>query len=353
MIVEPQASAAPAASDSPGEVGVQDPAASAGRLLPAWRLPEPTAVRRAAGGTNNIVLIVDTGGASYVLRVYQNLAPDRVAAEHRLLDALAGAGLPFAVPKPVPTPDGETYVSAPEGIVALFPYLPGHTPDPDRLEEIVQAGEALALLGLALADLPADLAPIDWRDYPLDRIHPAVTDLDELADELATALPGHPGVEWLATHAVPSDQRYAQLCRTLPVRIVHGDFAVSNVLVDSTGKPTAVLDFEVAGLDLAVTDVVAGIAQVGGGWWTPDGAIRTNAFYRGYTRHVTITPAERAAIADLLRLRVLATVVWRAGRWRRGQAHLEEVQLRLDTGLHIGRWLDAYRATLPDVLAAP
>ncbi|MEQ4209940.1 phosphotransferase [Actinopolymorpha sp. B9G3] len=322
------------------------------RLLDAWRLPSPTDVRRADGGTNNVVLIVDVGASSYVLRIYQNLSQKRIAAEHRLLDALSGAGLPFAVPQPIPTPEGRTYVETPDGFAALFRYLPGRTADGDNLAELEYAGEALALLGLALAELPAALAPIDWRMHPLDRMHPAVTDLDDLADELARAVPETDGVEWLRRHAGPTAGRYAELCRTLPVRIVHGDFAMSNLVVDDDGRPAAILDFEIAGLDVAVNEVVTGVAQAAGGWWSADEGQRASAFYRGFVRHIPLTSGERAAFPDLVRLRVLGTIVWRAGRWRLGQSHLDEVRLRLATGVHIGRWLDAHAATLPDDLAA-
>lgn len=324
-----------------------------GRLLAAWRLPEPTDVRRPQGGTNNVVLIVDAGASSYVLRIYQNLTQQRIAAEHRLLDALAGAGLPFAVPQPIPTAEGRTYVETTDGsTAALFRYLPGRTADGGSLAELERAGEALALLGLALAELPAALAPIDWRMHPLDRIHPAVTDLDDLADELARAMPETDGVEWLRRHAGPTARQYAELCRTLPARIVHGDFATSNLVVDDDGRPTAILDFEIAGLDVAVNDVVTGVTQAAAGWWNGDEGQRANAFYRGFIRHLPLTPDERAAFPDLVRLRVLGSIVWRAGRWRLGQAHLDEVRLRLATGVQIGRWLDAHAATLPDDLAA-
>jgi homoserine kinase type II len=296
-------------------------------------------------------MVAEAGGSSYVLRVYQNLGADRIAAEHRLLAAVAGAGLPFAVPQPIPMPDGRTYLRTPDGTVAVFCYLPGRPADHDSLAEVERAGGALALLDLALADLPTALAPVDWR-CPLDAIHPAVTDIDGLTDELAEVLPDNRGVEWLRTHAPSNDRLYTQLCQTLPVRLIHGDFALSNVLVDRAGQPTAILDFEIAGLDLGVNDLVVGLTQAAGGWWSSDRGARAHAFYRGFARHLTPTPPERAAIPELVRRRVLGTIVWRAGRWRLGQSDLEEVRLRLDTGVQIGRWLDAHAATLPDDLAA-
>ena len=252
-------------------------------LFRTWGLPPPDAVRRAAGGTNNVVRIVDAGGSSYVVRGYQNLSPERVAAEHRLLMAVAGTGLPFAVPTPIPAADGVTHVRTPSGVMAVFSYLPGRPPDRTSLAEVERAGTALADLDLALAGLAPELAPVDWR-CPLAAIHPAVPDVDELGRQLAAALPGDPGAEWLRTTAGPADQAYALLHGSLPVQIVHGDVALSNLLVDDHGVPTAMLDFEVAGLDVAVNDLVAAVFQSTRGWWTPGCADASNAFCRGFGR---------------------------------------------------------------------
>ena len=319
-------------------------------LFRTWGLPPPDAVRRAAGGTNNVVRIVDAGGSSYVVRGYQNLSPERVAAEHRLLMAVAGTGLPFAVPTPIPAADGVTHVRTPSGVMAVFSYLPGRPPDRTSLAEVERAGTALADLDLALAGLAPELAPVDWR-CPLAAIHPAVPDVDELGRQLAAALPGDPGAEWLRTTAGPADQAYALLHGSLPVQIVHGDVALSNLLVDDHGVPTAMLDFEVAGLDVAVNDLVAAVFQSTRGWWTPGCADASNAFCRGFGRRITLTPGERAAFADLLRRRALGSAVWRAGRWRLGQASLDEVRDRLAAGVQLERWLDQHAAALADGLA--
>lgn len=145
-------------------------------IASAWGIA-PTTVVRPDRGWNNIVWLIDD---AYVLRIYQNLDADRVAAEHRLLEALSGAGLPFAVPVPIATPDGKTFVTTPDGPAALYTFLPGRPGRVGDLTDIELAGAALGDLMTVLGGLPFELAPIDWRG-PLSGVHTAVPDVAALA----------------------------------------------------------------------------------------------------------------------------------------------------------------------------
>ncbi len=286
-----------------------------------WQLPGSVAAAPLAGGTNNTNWRIDAGNDTYVARLYLNAAPPRIEAEHRLLAALDAAGLPFRVPVPIPAPDGRTVV----GQAALFPYLPGV-----RLgngEHLELAGRALGELDVALARLPEELAPTDWR-RPLSEVHPAVPDVDDLVADLTRECGDDPGVAWLAANAGPADEVYARLCARLPVQIVHGDWAPPNVLVDA-GRVSAVLDFEIAGLDLRITDPVAGAFN------SADGHGPTAAFFRGYRQCVDLRPDELAAVPELLRYRALGSVVWSAGRWRLGLSTLGRVRRVLSHGLDL------------------
>lgn len=293
--------------------------------LSAWDLPIPANVREPERGTNNLVYLIDD---TYVLRVYQNLDVVRIEAEIRLLEALgAVGGLPFAVPLPIASASGRTIVGTVQGPAVLFPYLPGRSADRLDPHEIELAGAALAQLDLALAKLPHDLAPVDWRG-PLGSIHPAVPSVTDLCAELERLLPGDEGVRRLRDQAVASDEEYLRLDARLPVQIIHGDLATSNVLLGADGQVSAVLDFEVAGLDVRVMDLVAGLSMAVD-WGTSVAADQEAAFRRGYGKFVTLDPAEEEAIPLLLRRRLLGSVVWRAGRWRLGLSTLDEVRERL------------------------
>jgi len=319
-------------------------------LVRAWGLPRARSARRPGAGTNNTVWLVEAGGDRYVLRISQNARAAQVEAEHRLLIALDRAGLPFRVPVPVGTPAGATTVETNAGPAALFGYLPGAAPDRGDLGHLRLAGQALAELDAALARLPATLAPVDWRK-PLDQVHPAVPCLDDLVDELERACPDHPGARWLASSVPAAEAAYRRFCDTLPVQLVHGDYALSNVLIED-GRVSAVLDFEIAGLDLRANDLTAGLLQWAGDWWEPGGREQWVTFLRGYQGRLTLQPAELRALPDLLRLRDLGSVVWRSGRWRRGQATLDEVRQRLDGGVRRDAWLAEHASLASDLFSA-
>jgi len=273
-------------------------------------------VSRPDRGTNNLVWFLND---SYVLRVYQNLTAARVASEHRLLEALGKTDLPYALPTPIPTPGGLTSVETPDGPAALYRLLAGRPARTGDVLEIELVGAALADLMLALGGLPAELAPVDWR-VPLSRIHPAVSDIGDLVEELRRVAGGAKGLGVLASAWAGVDSAYLEM--DLPCQICHSDMAPGNVLIVD-GRVTAILDFEVAGWDLRVADYVAGLVQ------STDSVDEEQAFTRGFDARLELTREERAAVPTLRLLRQIATVVWRAGRWREGKATLADVCDRL------------------------
>jgi homoserine kinase type II len=272
--------------------------------------------RRPERGTNNIVWFIND---SFVLRVYQNLTMDRVVAEHRLLDALRTTDLPFDVPAPIATPDGATVIETPDGPAALYPMLPGRPAANGDLRELELVGAATGDLMRALGQLPRELAPIDWR-VSVSGIHPAVPDVEDLVRELQRNAPGTAGLDRFASAWRPADTAYLEM--DLPCQICHTDMAPGNVLI-ADGRVTAVLDFEVAGWDLRVCDYVAGLVQ------STDTEREAEAFDEGFRAKFQLTTEERAAVPTLRLLRQIATVVWRAGRWRQGKATLDDVRERL------------------------
>jgi homoserine kinase type II len=165
-------------------------------------------VRQPERGTNNLVWIIHTAvdggarrGGAYVLRIHQNAAGPQVAAEHRLLAALAErTNLSYDVPVPLPSRDGRTVVTTPHGLASLTPSIPGDHPRGD-LRELELAGAALGELDNALAALPEELAPFDWGSRTLGEIHPRVRSAAELAAELVSLLPDEPAVTWFAERA--------------------------------------------------------------------------------------------------------------------------------------------------------
>ncbi|MGH3305601.1 MAG: phosphotransferase, partial [Streptosporangiaceae bacterium] len=136
------------------------------------------------------------------------------------------------------------------------------------------------------------------------------------------------------------------------VQVVHGDVAASNVLADErTGEVTAMLDFEIAGADLRVQDLVVGLKQ-SDALDAPDWQHRAAALARGYCGDQELTETEAAAVPDLLAARATGTVIWRAGRWRRGQASLDDVAVRLHQLAAADTWLAAHGSELRDLCRA-
>jgi homoserine kinase type II len=327
----------------PGQPG--DPVA---KLLARWGLPAGAAVVRTERGTNNRTLRVTAGERRWSLRISQNLTSAQVRAEHRLLARLAQAGLPFAVPAPVPLPDGSTVADTPGGPATLCAWIPGVQADLGQEAALERLGRAAAELSGALAAVPPQDTPHDWQDGPLQaRPRRGCAGRDLTAAGLDA---GRAGV--LRDGSNRAVAAWAGIAGRLPAQVVHADLAASNVLVSpDTGAVTGVLDFEMAGywiraVELTVALALSGAAH-GPGW-----PRRAAAVARGGAWGERLTGAELAALPDLVVVRAMGSTLWRAGRWRRGQSGLAEVASRLDVLAETLRWRAAEGAELGHVVAA-
>jgi homoserine kinase type II len=291
-------------------------------------------------GTNNKTLLVTQGERRWVLRISQNLSAAQVRAEHRLLARLRQSGLPFSVPEPVPALTGETVAQTAAGPATFCRWIRGVRPDLTDEQALVRFGVAIGAVSDAMRLLPLDDAPQDWRDGPL-RMLPDDVDVDGLGRELTTAGVSreHSVLLTETAQAVAMRWRAAASAGQLAIQIVHGDLGASNTLVDeSTGQVTGLLDFEIAGADFRVQDLVAGLL-LSGALAGRDWQVRAAALIRGAASVICLGDAELQAVPELLMCRSVGSALWRACRWRRGQASLGEVTDRLhelDASL---RWL--------------
>jgi len=322
-----------------------------GGLLARWGIPADAELARAERGCNNRTYAVAHRGRRWVLRISQNLSAAQARAEHRLLGQVRVAGLPFGVPEPVPTLAGDTVAETPAGPATLCRWIPGMRPDLATEPALERFGRAIGLLSRALRTVPWSDAPQDWRGDPL-RAHPDAPEIAELARALHdTGLPAA-RVRRLEAAARRVLLRAPAAGEDLPVQVVHGDLGASNALVDErTGQMTGVLDFEMAGPDARVQDLLIGLllsgALAGPGW-----ARRAAALVRGHAAVLPLGQAEIRAVPDLLVLRCVGSVFWRAGRWRRGQATLSDVADRVAVLGAVEAWLAVHRGRLLTVLAA-
>ncbi|WP_405062887.1 phosphotransferase [Kribbella sp. NBC_01505] len=281
----------------------------------------PSAISAPERGTNNWVRFLRFGTDDYVFRLQRNADPRQVAAEQRLLTELRQRGLSFDVPAALPATDGATAVATPLGLATLCRRLPGSHPA-RGLPELEAIGRALGELDVALAELPHELAPNDWR-RPLATIRPEITDFDELGRALRRELPGA-ATDWFVERVPEIDAATQELRQRLPVQIVHSDLGPSNLLI-ADGQVSAVLDFEIAGLDLRIADFVVSLGQ-STDRSDPD---QVAAFRRGYAAFVVLSDLEEAALPTMSLQRALGSVIWRAGVWRSGHATAADVLDRL------------------------
>ena len=317
-------------------------------LLRRWGIPPDALQHRTERGSNNTTLFISLDDARWVLRISQNLTAAQVAAEQRLLARLRHAGLPFAVPEPVPALDGRTVIDTPDGPATLSRWLSGIRPDLADPVMMTRAGEALGQLDVALRDVPPRDAPHDWRRAEPLQVHPAVPDVPALCADLDAA-----GVDTTPLRdAADQVTRWFDSARaTLPSQVVHGDFAASNMLADlETGQVTAVLDFEIAGADFRAQDLVAALIQTDA-LDGPDWEHQVTSFITGYGARVTLVQDEAVAVPPMVLWRAVGTVLWRAGRWRRGQDPLDLIADRIQNVATTMDWLTAHATRLVELIA--
>ena len=270
-----------------------------------------------SGGIGNLVLGVRTGAGEFVWKGYATHAD--VAAilyEHRLVGWLAGRGLSFAVPVPLPTRDGATLCRVAGGWQALFVRLPGARPDDRDAAQVEAVGAALAELHAALTTYPPDARPGVPPYGDLQRIHPRIPD-PYLLTPAELGLPDAPPYDrllgwWreeLAGLRASVEDHYS----TLPQQVIHGDCVSGNLLIQD-GRITAVLDFDFARPDARAMDVAIGLKYAMRTWDNPDPLPIARAFCRGYARRGWLTTAEVNAMPWLIRLRDAVLAIWCLGR---------------------------------------
>lgn len=306
-------------------------------LLPRWGLSLDTDISPArAPGTNNRTFLVRHRRQRYVLQISQFVSTAEVRAEHRILQCLRRGHLPIQVPDPVTACDGQTVIETAAGAATVCRWLPGVTPTMDGPAAFGRYGQAAGLLSAALAAVPLDTAVRDWRTDPL-WIWPDGLPVGVLCGELRTAGMSAAQVN-LIEAAASRAGRWWPAAAGLPVQVIHGDLAPSNMLASrETGEVTGLLDFEFAGAGFRVQDLLAALYN-SPALDEPDWPRGTAAVVRGWVSVRHLEAAEVAALPELLIARSLGSVLWRAAKWRAGLAAFSEVTgraRRLETIMHV------------------
>jgi Ser/Thr protein kinase RdoA (MazF antagonist) len=270
---------------------------------------------------------VSCEAGEFVLRVYSNVAdPAGRRFEHELLRRLAAAELPFAVPRPLPSDDGDTLRVVGGRLAALFPRIPGEPLSEDGGPWLRPAAAALARLDIALGQLERfDVRPPSF-DRELRHVHPLVDDLDGAVRESGLPPdrlgPLRDTLDRTSELAVP-------LYASLPQQVTHGDFAFGNTLVRD-GVVTGMLDFEHSGIDVRAMDLAVALYRFPA---HEDALGQMHLFGRAYSAVLPLDPAEILALPALLDVRAGVSFAHWVGRMRAGLASIDDVRPRADRAL--------------------
>jgi Ser/Thr protein kinase RdoA (MazF antagonist) len=260
--------------------------------------------------TNTLFRARTAGGAGFVVRIGAHgptaHSPDEAAAETTWLAALRRAGL--TVPEPVPDRRGHlvSVLSVPgvEGarVVVVFRWLPG-----SLLQERLTPPNVAAYGGLA-AQLHGHAAGFrPPGDPPLpryDRLFPFREPEVLFAPDPGPLLP--PGRRAVFARAAERVERAIALRRGEPLRLLHGEFHVWNVLV-RRGQ-LAPIDFEDLMWGWPIQDIATAFYYL---HQRPDFAEVREGFRRGYEQVAAWPEAEPGELETFIagRALVLANVV--------------------------------------------
>lgn len=302
-------------------------------VLDAWRLPRPRALVPPEGGYQNATVLVSCVAGEFVLRLYTNVAdPGHQRFEHELLRKLAAAELPFAVPRPLPSDDGDTLRVVAGRLAALFVRIPGDPLPKDGGPALRQAAAALARLDVALERLEGLQTRPPAFDGDLRHVHALVDDFEDAVSE--SGLDPERRIELRAVLENTAELA-APLYASLPQQITHGDFAFGNTLVRD-GAVTGLLDFEHSGFDVRAMDLAVGLYRFPA---HEDALGQCELFGQAYSSVLALDPAEVLALPALLNLRAGVSFAHWIGRMRAGLADIGEVRPRARRALFTAKWV--------------
>lgn len=223
-----------------------------------------------AAGMQNSNYFVTTSRGRYVLTLFEHIAPRALDFYLALQDRLACGGLPC--PQPLRDSQGQRWRPLAGKPAALLTCLPGTALENPEIAHCRALGDVLARLHLAADGLPETLpnpCGRDWCQVIGRELLPQLESVERalLADELAFQA----GQDWSG----------------LPRGIIHGDLFRDNVLWESDGRLSGVLDFYFAGEDVLLLD----LAVVANDWCGEPAALA--ALVDAYAARRPLTDGER------------------------------------------------------------
>ena len=217
-------------------------AAAAESVLGAWGLRAASLEYMNHGLINRTWRVRGKNGSNYAL---QCLSPILGPEIHQDIEAVTAhiAARGMATPRLVGASGGDLYVERDDGVWRLLTWLEGEFHN--RLENAAQAEQAGALLArfhMALVDFRA---PFASKRRPIHEPERRIRDLEQAI----AAHRGHP----LQAEAGKLQRRTLELLAQLPplpetpLRVVHGDPKINNMLFSPEGEGLAMVDLDSLG----------------------------------------------------------------------------------------------------------
>lgn len=271
-------------------------------------------------GANNTTRFVRVQDEQFVLRIYETHQDEhKVNYEHTILLALSELPLPFSIPRPVPTRDGNTIVRTKDGKLAgLFRFLNGDNPALEEMTEIHSFGRIAGHLSNSLAKVQIKQLPAYRPYYEIESAHPncplpkilnfCINPPREFSEQASALL--------VISEQLVSFMKQVPMLRQLPHQLVHGDLNASNILVNQDGMVSAILDFEFVTHDLRVMELAVCLSD----FIHPSNDetltwAKIEAFLSGYGKSLKLTEAEIKAVPVLIQLRSLDVFIHFLGRY--------------------------------------
>lgn len=235
-------------------------------IVDRFALPAPAgSIEPYGGGLINATFLVTAGDARYILqRVNDSVfpEPERILSN---LSVLAGHAATHAesklrIPALIGARDGLSFVRDGQGgfwhLMAFIPNALGLA----RIEDLEQAREIGRILGrfhVLVSDLPVERLAVT-----LPRFHVTPGYLERFKQVLATHATAHPEALSQAIACVTARQagvgvlEAARRDGRLPVRVVHGDPKLDNILFDRvTGRAISLIDLDTVQAGLVHYDI--------------------------------------------------------------------------------------------------
>lgn len=270
-----------------------------------------------------------------MLRIYDTHKDiDKIQFEHAILRQLAALHLPFRVPAPVCTKNGDTVVQLPENegkYACLFEYIEGDSPAEDEADFFDAFGKASGVLSAVLADVDPGRAPVYRPYYELRQSYPLCS--PEVIHEWCLN-PPEPFRD-LGKELELLYEAYENIAdslvdlKRLPHQLVHGDLNASNLLVQTEdhSRVAALLDFEFCTMDVRAMEpavILSGLV----GHAQEQAAVRE--FWQGFSRVIELSAAEVSAIPVLMLLRKIDVFLHFVSRYLEGTDEARVVRKQIE-----------------------